>query len=146
MGRRRITSRKFEIGDREKLEDVIEPCNIKRDDSLKDNPSYTILEAETGKPLACGGIIIDDDGEGKCWLNLSKEAVDKYKFSLVQYIALHGAQIVSHYDIETLIAYVLPDLEEGKRLAEKFGFVCEGFIDGKLFYRKYNRSWVSFQD
>jgi len=141
----RITTRAFQAQDRFNLESVVEPCYLKEDDEMEASPSYTIIDKESKKPLACGGVIIENNA-GRCWLNLSKEAVDSYKLSVCQYIALHGAQIVSQYKLESLFAFVLPEFEEGQKLLERFGFVCEGFIDDKLFYRKYSRSWVSFQD
>jgi len=142
MGRRRrVKTRTYKEGDRLELQNILEPCTVECDTVAWKHPSYTFTD-ESGKVLACGGVILNDSS-GEAWLNISKEASEEYKWSLCQYIGLYGALIMSNHGLESLYAYIQPDYEQGIKLAERFGFDCEGYVNGQLFYvKRRNKSWV----
>lgn len=137
--------RRYQFGDRQNLESVMENCTFTNEDLVARNPAYTM--EEDGKVIACGGIMLLRTGVGQGWLAISRHAHNTYPLELLRSIAMLGDVLIAEYHLHRLQGLVRPDFEAGEKLLEHLGFEYEGYMHAyteegqdRLMYAKWWRN------
>lgn len=117
----------YQSGDYSQITDPVEPAvpNIPFSEAslAVDIHPVALTLTSGGIPIACGGVIVSEDGTGgEVWLRVSAQCAQRYPIVLLRTLKAGKAILADEFGFRWLSARIQRNFAAGRRLAERFGF------------------------